>query len=682
MFVVAKELVGIPGLPVTTKGIREALIRFSGQHPELVRRRAGTKAFEYHIDCLPAEVQKFLRDRQIRKLLNDASEPAIAERLAGKNIVIREELANLQQFPALVSREVQALTDKQRLIIGARCLLCEEVDKLREHAEMGRNAAIAVIADGSRNGSLPVRVANAAMLANARKGKRLGVSRSSLQEWYSIYLLTACDTEKRLVMLAPRHHKETQPEDISWLLMFLVHWRDPNGPSMAYCYRKFAKEWDAIYHDQPAMLAAKPSYDVVRRVMNKLPKRERMRGRVSGAGARALETYSRRDWSLMPVNGCWICDGKSLNMKVRHPVSRTPFTPELTLIIDGRSRFVVGFSLSYSENQRGVSEAYRYAIEKYGKPLFVYTDNGPGQKNKTFDADITGIFPRAGITHMTGIPGNPQARGIIERLNAVIPYRLAQRFATYNGRGADKDGLKLLSRLIDSADNADKQSKPLDKRQRAALNLVPEWDYVISAIQEEIDDYNNHHEHSALPLFQGKHLSPAVYREAVLAAEGDEIEYLTEIELREMFMPEEIRTVERGYVELRTNFYFSDALSDFDGEKVRVAYDTRRADEVIIRKMNGAFICTAVWNGNTRAAIPVNEMERAQEERRQRAHKRLDKKAREIDAQAVPALEHKPDFNLGFGLQPVLPKEDGKDKLYLFASERERDLKKNGTHHR
>ncbi|EJO4476859.1 Mu transposase C-terminal domain-containing protein, partial [Salmonella enterica] len=241
---------------------------------------------------------------------------------------------------------------------------------------------------------------------------------------------------------------------------------------------------------------------------------------------------------------------------------------------------------------------------------------------------------------------------------------------------------KLLSRLIDSADNADKQSKPLDKRQRAALNLVPEWDYVISAIQEEIDDYNNHHEHSALPLFQGKHLSPAVYREAVLAAEGDEIEYLTEIELREMFMPEEIRTVERGYVELRTNFYFSDALSDFDGEKVRVAYDTRRADEVIIRKMNGAFICTAVWNGNTRAAIPVNEMERAQEERRQRAHKRLDKKAREIDAQAVPALEHKPDFNLGFGLQPVLPKEDGKDKLYLFASERERDLKKNGTHHR
>ncbi|ECI3497756.1 multidrug DMT transporter permease, partial [Salmonella enterica subsp. enterica serovar Kottbus] len=47
MFVVAKELVGIPGLPVTTKGIREALVRFSGEHPEFVRKREGTKAFEY-----------------------------------------------------------------------------------------------------------------------------------------------------------------------------------------------------------------------------------------------------------------------------------------------------------------------------------------------------------------------------------------------------------------------------------------------------------------------------------------------------------------------------------------------------------------------------------------------------------------------------------------------------------
>ncbi|EDE8445107.1 multidrug DMT transporter permease, partial [Salmonella enterica subsp. enterica serovar Pomona] len=63
MFVVAKELVGIPGLPVTTKGIREALVRFSGEHPEFVRKREGTKAFEYHIDCLPGRAREIVKRR-------------------------------------------------------------------------------------------------------------------------------------------------------------------------------------------------------------------------------------------------------------------------------------------------------------------------------------------------------------------------------------------------------------------------------------------------------------------------------------------------------------------------------------------------------------------------------------------------------------------------------------------
>ncbi|EHZ3393602.1 transposase, partial [Salmonella enterica] len=414
MWVTAKECMGLKGFPTADKNVRARLDSAVRNNPEWRRKREGTKAFEYHVDCLPPETRQALIDRRAQQLLlADKAKAATGVAELKTRIQPRAELEQLKEHPEMVVQEASGLTDKQKQIASARCLLCQEVDKLREFAGMGRNAAVAVIADGSKDGSLPERVANACMIANARKGKRSGVSRSSLQEWYSIYLLTVNDTEKRLVMLAPGHHKETPPEDISWLLAFLAHWRDPNGPTMAYCYRRFAKEWDEVYHDQPAMQAVKPSYDVVRRVMNKLPRRERMRGRVSGAVARSLETYSRRDWSQMPVNGCWICDGKSLNMKVRHPVSRSPFTPELTLIIDGRSRFVVGFSLSYSENQRGVSEAYRYAIAKYGKPLFVYTDNGPGQKNKRFDADITGIFPRAGITHMTGIPGNPQARGII-----------------------------------------------------------------------------------------------------------------------------------------------------------------------------------------------------------------------------------------------------------------------------
>ncbi len=48
MFFVAKELVGIPGLPVTEKGMREALNRYTAGNESLLRRREGTKAFESH----------------------------------------------------------------------------------------------------------------------------------------------------------------------------------------------------------------------------------------------------------------------------------------------------------------------------------------------------------------------------------------------------------------------------------------------------------------------------------------------------------------------------------------------------------------------------------------------------------------------------------------------------------
>ncbi|USS95741.1 hypothetical protein M5J15_00055 [Serratia symbiotica] len=128
------------------------------------------------------------------------------------------------------------------------------------------------------------------------------------------------------------------------------------------------------------------------------------------------------------MNGYWISDGKSLNLKVAHPIHGRPFTPELTLVIDGRTRYIVGWSVSLVENAIAVADAYRHGMKHHGKPLFVYSDNGGGETNKMLDADIT---------------GNPQARGIIERLNGVMPDRLAKRFLTYNGIGADPNAVRI-----------------------------------------------------------------------------------------------------------------------------------------------------------------------------------------------------------------------------------------------
>ncbi|EKJ4803611.1 multidrug DMT transporter permease, partial [Escherichia coli] len=61
MWITAKECAGIGGLPTREHNVRARLDRVIENKPELRRKREGTKAFEYHIDCLPAEAQKVLR---------------------------------------------------------------------------------------------------------------------------------------------------------------------------------------------------------------------------------------------------------------------------------------------------------------------------------------------------------------------------------------------------------------------------------------------------------------------------------------------------------------------------------------------------------------------------------------------------------------------------------------------
>ncbi len=657
MFLTANELLGLPDLPGSVQGMRLVLNRLTGDHPEFVRQRQGSKAKEYHIDCLPEDARAVVRRQYFAAVLaQPVSQDAINTPVA-QTVRPLDELELMRQCPALLSRELSTLTEQQRQVADARALLALEVLNLRD-AGMSRSAAVQYLSDGSRQGTLPSALQLAADCANARKGRRRGVGIRALQAWVTIYQSTN-NGDERLALLAPGHNKEVRPEQVQWLPMFLSHYRNVNGPSLQAAYRSFCEEWQAVYADQPALLETQPSYDAVRRVMAKLPLREKSRGRVTGSAARALETYQKRDWSQMPVNGCWISDGKSLNLKVAHPIHGRPFTPELTLVLDGRTRYVVGWSLDLSENTIAVASAYRHAMKHHGKPLFVYSDNGGGETNKTLDADITGIFPRLGIRHMTGIPGNPQARGIIERLNGVIPRRIAQQFQTYNGYGADREHVRLTDRRINSAVRA------LNAVQQAALAKLPSWQQLLDAIAAEIERYNTQHEHSELPKHNGRHLTAAAYRRAVLDTEGDEIEYLTEIELREMFMPEVVRVAQRGWVEFNNNQYFAEDLILVDGERVRVAYDIHDAHEVIIRQLDGQFVCTAIWNGNRVAAVPTTEMTRAVAARRNRRLTRVEDKRREIEAEARPVLESRPLPDFG-GFIPAPEETAIPNRSYSF----------------
>lgn len=504
----------------------------------------------------------------------------------------------------------------------------------------------------------------AAGLANARKGSsRIGVSKSCLQAWLT--LLSDYQARPGAVGVIGTRSAQTQTPGRRGLVLryVLATLQQPERPQRQK--GGIPLDWYETYSDQPAMLMALPSYDAVIRLVDKLPLRERMRGRVSGSAAKAFEVYQQRDWSQMPVNGCWISDGKSLNLKVAHPIHGRPFTPELTLVIDGRTRYIVGWSVSLVENAIAVADAYRHGMKHHGKPLFVYSDNGGGETNKMLDADIT---------------GNPQARGIIERLNGVMPDRLAKRFLTYNGIGADPNAVRIRGQQMLSLSNALRDGRELTAQNKKTLKILPTWRQLIDAVQEEIDDYNNHHGHSELPKVNGKWMSPAVYRQWVLEQEGDDIEYMTDGELREMFMPEVKRVAQRGWIALENNQYFSKELITVDRQEVRVAFDIHDPTEVIVRQMDGTYVCTAIWNGNTASPVPMARVQKALEERVKRKIKPAETKIQDAEDELCPALEHKADTDFS----KFIPMESKPDRIssrpYLFESEYEDDLKKYGNY--
>ncbi|EKA2581318.1 transposase, partial [Salmonella enterica] len=134
MWVTAKECTGIKGFPSAEKNVRIRLERATEQNPEWRRKRAGTKAFEYHIDCLPEQAREIVKRRFLNQAVASAENCQTSVHVAVTSKA-RQELVLMQQCPALATREANKLTEQQRRIADARCVLVREVDRLRSLGE-------------------------------------------------------------------------------------------------------------------------------------------------------------------------------------------------------------------------------------------------------------------------------------------------------------------------------------------------------------------------------------------------------------------------------------------------------------------------------------------------------------------------------------------------------------------
>jgi putative transposase len=602
-----QEIADLLGIGKRAAGLRA----HAGQWPFIHAEARGGKQRRYPLAGLPADVRRAWVEQAARA--EAASLPAPGEKALAKPKAAAKAL-----LPAGLERDIDR-TEAQ-----ARAGL---VMALRDGAALegiSKSAAARRLAAEIAAGAAPPPLLALAAQASARqRGGGEAVSARSLLRWAAL-LEQGEQAGEALRFLLPARRLPEDWHAAPWAAALLARYRLPQNPDLALAVRQTradlkARGWDA---------AAIPSYHQALRWLEKLPVRVRERGRASGAALKELLPHIRRDWSFLNANDVWVGDGHTFKAKVCHPSHGQPFAPEVTVVIDAGSRMIVGWAVSLAENCVAVAEAIGKGMAAYGKPLIYYSDNGAGQTAKFLDHEITGILARFGVRHETGIPGNPQGRGIIERLWMTALFPLAKAYPTYQGKDMDHVALQKVTRDINSA-----------KRFGAAPAYVPAWAQFVADVEAAVKAYNFEHKHRELGgLAPAEAYAERLGRDSVLP--------LTDAEKAEVFRPEALRTVQRGEIALFNNRYASPALEDWNGRQVRVLFDFADAQEVWVRDIAGRQICAAKFNANLRDGFDKSLLEQLRDERVNAAVDALQEKIRvkrleasaTLDAEATHAL--------------------------------------------
>ena len=660
-------------MPKSKQAIEYIAKRDGWQYEYVLGLGSKSKKKVFLLNGLPMELQDAIKQKQLDDLMQKSQPaplPSVVKKKQSPTKKKQLPVSKKSQQLALAIDEANGLNDKQRDIAHARMAIVAEVNKMHQVGGLPLKEAAFYVTEQIKTGVAPESLMYIVEVANARGNKKRTVSFSSLYQW-TLKFREAKTPNERLLVLAPKLTSVEKPLiECEWLPEFMRFWAKPNHPTQTQAYKDFKEQWQKKGMEMGKL----PSVDTVSRTLRKMPLIMRERGRKTGGAYKAILPYVKRDWLIFEPNDIWVGDGHGFKAKVAHPIHGQPFQPEITAIIDTATRFVVGWTVSLSESTVAHADALRVAMSFNDPPLMYYTDNGSGPTGKMVDADITGILPRLGIEHPTGLPGNPQGRGIIERLWETVTIPLARTYATYVGHDADNSTKTLTLRKVNSAMNAENKRKELSTEQRRYRAMLPTFQQFMVDLAKAFDDYNNRHEHSELMKASNKQYgTPAAYRAAKLQALGKTVVPLSQDELDMMFRPEEIRTANRGQVELFTNIYFSQGLAEFGGEKVRVGYDLHNPEMVLIKRMDGQFICKALWDGNKVAAFPVSVIDQQRKKRVEGITKRKQDAIAIAQAELYPTIEHQPDFGLllANGVEEIETVSVQKPPLFMFESDRE-----------
>lgn len=560
----------------------------------------------------------------------------------------------------------------QKDVLSARLRILNEIDAYRKHTGRSDNKAIKALLASVNNGG-PAYLKRAAETANHRAGKGRTLSAGTIYRWIKT---RKAEGDSGLI---PADPSDARLGDIPlWAPAFLEAYRRPQKPSIAGALRDMGPD--------------APPYHAVSRFMKKFSHLDILKGRMTGSELRAHKAYTKRDFSgLLPCD-IYVCDGHSFKAYVAHPAHGKRFLPEVEAVIDVATRYCIGWSTGLAESGQVVADALRHAVTiSNTKPVgglfaIVYADRGAGNMAKMNSDEVTGIVARCGGTIRFGIAGNPQARGIIERLNDSLWIPAAKRLLTYKGKDMDALAQRRTLKIIDK-----------DLKEQGTSRMLPSWRQFLDFLTASVEEYNNR-PHSSLPKItdpsgRRRHMTPAERWQSFMT-EGFRPDTLTDEEIRDLFRPQIDCVTRRGLVRVFSNEYFNTILEHHSGERVYVNYDIHDPNIVWVRNEKQQLICEARWGGNRRNFYPTPVIEQARQKRKERrlALKRsqiaeIEEEARGlIDTERIPeeALNIEPanlrTVETVIDITPEAADTEGERPLFQDNISRYEWHMENGTH--
>lgn len=628
---------GLENFPHTKSGaIRYARRNGWNDLAHLVRTRSGSKGgggLEYHRARLPGFLQDIIHARETKALQLHAQETR-REIEQKKVAALPVTSLRFRQRQTMEARgEILVAIERYATMRGewsTRRPVLDFVRAQKDHAERVMAKAKAEAGEPLLPRDLlllgrpsPLEGADGfglleqtLQLANDRSGDAPAISVRTVQRWF------AARKTSGITALAPALTKEETPISDEFKA-FLLYYAKPSKRAATEVLKDYKE-------DNPSSTL---TIEQVRYTLKqKLNDIERNVGREGLLTLRSRMAYIQRSTENLFPTTIYTADGKTFDAEIEHPLSKRPFKPEITSILDVATRKCVGFSIALKENVIAVTEALRKSCAAHGIPAIFYVDRGPGYKNKTFDVDAGGLMGRLSITKMHALPYNSQAKGIIERFNGSVWNPLAERLPTYLGAKMDKEAAKNVHKATRS-----------DIKLFGSSRLLPTWEDFRAMCVKAIDEYNSR-PHDGLPRYRDeatgvyRHYSPDEFW-ALHVADGFEAVPVDADEVDDLFRPYEVRRARRGLVEWNNNQYYHKALEAYHGEQLVVGYDFDQARYVWVREIDrdsgqpGRFICVADYTGNKVDYVPRTYQQAAEEKRSKGRVTRLEAKLRDAQSE-------------------------------------------------